>query len=810
MRKKLISLLLVLAMVCSLAPMAVFAADTDAAPVGDASVAVPVYGKFIADIINDPTLDLQKLAQKLKTAAQDMIAGAKVPDVDMVLVSADGYEYPLVNNGASDANFLTSLSLEATGMASLGADGFKKLQDLVGKAIQAMPGMDTLDTLNQFYKVYGAENVPAGTYTLKVKAIHTDGYTLIQPESGSVEVQVVDGRMNYVGYKKVLAEVDTAAKLKESLYAVADKLPVGANLAKAAIDKMMAAPDKAAELVGNVPGFSDLLDKMIPGWADLLKLPVVTVSLPGVFLTTVDPGFSFTSADFGGNPLPGCEFVMVNREETEKIVKAAIALGQETFQNAMSLIGTEGFTWDELNFLKADLVSMDEEAQQITFNPDQALKLLQTYWALFEASASEPFNKFMSAETDLRLPAILKATADENGIVTFNEDSNITLTWSVEILIKMGRLTAQIIEDAEIPEGMFENESLQSMVELILKVSKVAAKYGEKFIDESGQVVTTLLNDWVYYLLMNDDLASAGRDILERFGMMDDDTLSLLDLLPTHAILTAKMPTGHYVMFESAAPEGFMRTPLFYTIVVTWNTESEDLRDWCYVNVANLGIIGPYIAEELYTTLRETSMLAKADSLLDQFTGGKTGTLLQNIFTGKVAATGEDFDLTALTIAAGANMIYNNLGGSKVYESEDALIEALNGYLYSHGRTAQNMMMFGYEVALKSKAVITSEITPDWMFYTSSTSIRTNIALKAKAIGQKIADGIDTSNGSKLLTATKDVVSKVVDSIDTSNHIQPIINQVQEKVTSTVTSIATKTVQKTVSVLKGAIARFFK
>ena len=82
------------------------------------------------------------------------------------------------------------------------------------------------------------------------------------------------------------------------------------------------------------------------------------------------------------------------------------------------------------------------------------------------------------------------------------------------------------------------------MVELILKVSKVAAKYGEKFIDESGQVVTTLLNDWVYYLLMNDDLASAGRDILERFGMMDDDTLSLLDLLPTHALLTAKMPTS--------------------------------------------------------------------------------------------------------------------------------------------------------------------------------------------------------------------------------------------------------------------------
>lgn len=809
MRKRLLSVLLVVAMVLTLMPMAVFAADNDGAPAGSATVAVPVYGKFIADIINDPTLDLQKLSQKLKTAAQDVIAGAKIPDVDMVLVSDDGYEYPLVNNGASDANFLTSVCLEADGMMSMGADAVKTIQDFIGKMISAMPGMDTLDSLNQFYKLYGAENVPAGEYTLKVKAIRTDGYVLIQPESGSVRVNVVDGRVNYVGYKKVLAEFDTAAKLKESLYAVADKLGVLADGAKAVVDKMMAAPDKAVELVNSVPGFGDLLNRMMPGWSDLLKLPVVTVSLPGVFLTTRDPGFSFTSADFGGNPLPGCEFLMVNREETEKIVKAAVAMGQETFQNAMSLVGSEGFTWDELNFLKADIVAMDEETQQLSFNPDQIIKLLGTYWALFEASANEPFNKFMSAETDLRLPAILKAVADENGLVTFNEDSNITLTWSVQILIKMGHLTAQMIEDAEIPENAFENESLQSVVELILKVSKVAAKYGEKFIDESGEVVTNLLNDWVYYLLMNDDLASAGRDILERFGMMDEDTLSLLDLLPTHALLTAKMPTGHYILFETKTPEGFTRSPLFYTVVVTWNTESEDVRDWCYVNVANLGVIGPYIAEDLYTTVRNTSYVAKADELLNQFTGGKSGTLLQNIFTGKVAGTGETFDMSALAIAYQANLIYNSLGGKNIYESEQACADALAKYLYAHGRTYQNMLMFSYEVAVKSKAVITSEITPDWMFYTPSTSIRTNIALKAKAIGQKIADGIYAGD-SKLLSGTKDALNSIVDKIDTSNHVQPILNKIQAKIQETTTSMVTKAIENTTSAVKGLLSRLFK
>ena len=236
--------------------------------------------------------------------------------------------------------------------------------------------------------------------------------------------------------------------------------------------------------------------------------------------------------------------------------------------------------------------------------------------------------------------------------------------------------------------------------------------------------------------------------------------------------------------------------------MVTWNTESEDLRDWCYVNVANLGIIGPYIAEELYTTLRETSMLAKADSLLDQFTGGKTGTLLQNIFTGKVAGTGETFDMSALAIAYQANLIYNSLGGKNIYESEQACADALAKYLYAHGRTYQNMLMFSYEVALKSKAVITSEITPDWMFYTSSTSIRTNIALKAKAIGQKIADGIYAGD-SKLLSGTKDALNSIVDKIDTSNHVQPILNKIQAKIQETTTSMVTKAIENTTSAVKG-------
>ena len=814
MRKRVMSLLLALVMVCSLLPMASFAADADTAPVGDEDVAVLVYGKLISDLVNKD-IDLETLVNIVKNAAQDALAGAKIPDVDMVLVSDAGYEYPLVKGGVEGASFSTSFSFEADGMLSLGADVFKFVQDAFGKALDGLitaSGMkDGIDRFNQLFKVYGASNVPAGHYVLKVRHINADGYTLIQPASGSVEVNVVAGRTNYVGYTKNLYTLDFKAKL----YEFADQFPsvtvpiLGELSARRALNDIFNGADGALATFKKY--FGTLMDGLLPGWDLMLSLPVIRVGMPGVFLTTVDPGFSFTSADFGGNPLPGTSFVMVNREETEKIVKASIALGQSTFQNAMAKIGTEGFTWDELNILKADIVSMDTEAKQISFNPEQAFKLVATYWALFEASVSEPLSTFMSTETDLRLPAILKATADENGIVTFTEDSNITLTWSIEVLMKMAGLANDVLQDLEVPAGLFENETLDALVQLMVKVAKIASEEGNALIDASGNIVTEVVNDWLYPLLMNDDIAGAFKSTLAIFGIEDEGDSVLLALLPTHAILTAKMPAGHYILMESAVPEGYVRSPMFYTVVVTWNTESEDLRDWCYVNVANLGIIAPYFAEELYNTVRGTSLLAQADKFLNQFTGGQTGTLLQNIFTGKVVATGDDFDLTALTIAYQAKLIYNNMGGSQVYESEDALIEALNSYLYSHGRTAQNLMMFGYEVSQKAKAVFTSEITPEsFTFYTSSTSLRTNVALKAQAIGRKIAQSIDTSNGSKTLTAAQDTISKVAESIDTSNHIQPILNQVTQTVKTAVTNVVTQTIKNTTSMLKNMFSMFTK
>ena len=488
--------------------------------------------------------------------------------------------------------------------------------------------------------------------------------------------------------------------------------------------------------------------------------------------------------------------MLINRDETLKIVKAALALGKDTFTNAMNLVGTEGFTWDELNAFNYDLINVDLEGQQISINQEQAYKLLETYWMLVEASAKEPIHDFMSDETDIRLPAILKATADQNGIVRFTEDSNCTLTWSIEILFKMAGILNEELQDAELAPDTFENENLQALTEMLLIAVKYAMANGAKFFDEHGDLIISVVNDWLYYLMQNDSIMESGKKIIEWYvgeGNINEHQMSILDLLPTHALLTAKMPAGHYIMLQSGVPEGYIHSPLFYTIDISWNTESADVRDWCYVNVANLGLIGPYFAEDYYTFLRTNSLAAQADKVLALITDGKSGTLIQDTLSGKN-------DLTAATIVYQARIIYNYMGGNKVYASETELVDALNQHLYAYGRTAQNLMMFGNQVALKAKNVVSCELTPDWTFYSITTSPRTNLALKVKALAEGFAAAIDTTGDNKVTTFVKDQAEKVAEAIDTTNHIVEQTTAIQEQVKTTVTNAVTNAVKTAVNI----------
>lgn len=750
MNRKRISLILVFVMVLSLLPMAASAKEpavTDSGsgktvtyaespytpgPKGDEDAAVIVYGKTIADAIYKTGYSFDNFVSALKSELQGVLADEKLPDVDMYLVSDKGYEYKLTKNAVKDAAFLSSIQYHC--------DGIFGWTEYVADFVKLAFGwlVNDIDTIGQFYKIYGVKDIPEGDYTLEIRRIDGEGYTLWQPESGQCSVHIGDSHVNYVGYEQGL----------------------GHHTFNISVDLWLFEIDW------------DVID--------------VDFSLPGVFLNTVEPGFGFKSADFGGNGLDGTEFVIVNREETEKIVNASLALGRETFTNAINLVGTDGFTWDELSVLRNDLLVWDKDAQQISFNEKQAFKLLCTYWALVEASAKMPIADFLSDDTDIKLPAILKAVSNGDGYVDFTEDSNVTLTWSLEILFKMGNIVLEDAEDMNFTESVFENPETEATVNLVLALAKYAVEEGTKFWDENGEFIDSAINDWVYPILQNDNAMSYAKDALYLLlgkDSMPSELEEILEMLPTHAILTAKMPAGHYIMFETAVPTGYARSPLFYTINLQWLTDSQDIRDWCYATVGNLGIILPYYAENFYSYLREFSGAKNIDKVISALTGGRTENLVQNTLSGEA-------DVTALGIAYNADLIYNYMGGNKVYSSEEELITALSEYLYTYGRTSQNMLMFADKVAKSAKSVVTSEINYSWVFYNYSTSIRTNLALKNQALIRGIANSIDTSGKSMLNAAIRSGLNFVADNIDTSNHLAGITGAIQEKVDDAAKGVA--------------------
>ena len=749
MKKKLISLILAVAMILCLVPIGVMAAEgtgsvnpstgREQGPKGDEDVAVMVYGNTLTELALGHEGGFDAFLTALKAEAQDLLGNEEVPHAEMYLVNDQNQEYKLTENAVYDASLMSSFNYTADGILGFSETVFKWLQGAFGWAIQG------LDSLQSLYRIYGATDVPKGTYTLEIRSLDKEGYTVAAPANGTVRVKVTDDDRgtSYVGYEKPLGSVDLSFNV-------------------------------------------DL-------WIVDFDVDVITAdfTMPGVFLDARDPGVEFTSVNLGDQAVPGTEFVMVNRDETEKIIKAAYALGRDTFQNTMDLIGTEGYTWEELSVLRNDVLKWDQENQQISLDGKNAYKLLGTYWSLVQASAIDPLVTFMSDDTDIRLPAILRATADENGLVRFGPDSNVTLVWSLEILMKMGGFAFNQIEENGLIDEMFPDPTTNGIISLVVDLGKYAFNSDTPLWDENGNLKADNLNDWVYPVLANDSVMEYAGELLEMLTGNDlsEDEQKLLELLPRHAILTKKMPAGKYILFETKVPDGYFRSPFFYTIDLQWHPEDPVPANWYYASVADLGLIAPYFAEEYYEWLRGHDFKTEADKVLNYISKGKTGDLVTNTLTGKE-------DLTAHTITFFSNLLYNNLGGKLLYNSELDLAKDMTKHLYAYGKTAQNLMVFGDQVAARSKSVITGRVTADWYFYNFSTSLRTNNALRTQKILYGVANAIDTTEDHPVTTKVQAVVQKIANKIDTRNRIiqqtTAIQNKVSDFVTETASSVGTK------------------
>ncbi len=737
MRKRIISIVLAVAMILCLIPIGVLAADGDSTvnpatgreqgPEGDVPVAVMVYGDNITKLSTTPGLGFSDFVAAVKEEIKNVAGNNNVPEVEMYLVNKDGQEYKLTQENASETAFIASFKYRSEGDG--GITGW--FVDLVQSAYEWLFG--DFDQVESLYRIYGAKNVPEGEYTLEIRSIADDGFKLIKPETRELKVTVEKSATKtcYVGFDSMVGMLDLTV-------------------------------------------FDVTLYKAI-------------MTMPGVFLQSSEPGIEFTSANLGDQPVPGSEFVMVNRDETEKLIKAFYGLGKETFESAMSLIGTEGYTWKELSILYNEVLKWDSENAQISIDGKNAYKLLGTYWSLMQASAKEPLLNFLKDDTELRVPAILAATADENGVVHFGPDNNVTLIWSLEILQKMGGVAFSKIEEYGLIDELFPDPMTGAIIKFVIKLGKSYLGSDNMLWDADGNLKKDFINGTMYLLLQNDNIMEFAQDKLNWIvgDNLTEEEKEFLKLLPDHALLTKKMPAGKYILLETSVPEGYFRSPFFYTVDLEWHPEAKYARDWYYASVADLGLIAPYFAEDFYDWLRNYDFKVEADKVLNYITDDKTGDLIAKTLTG-------ENDITKYTITYFSNILYNYMGGSLLYNSELDLAKDMTKHLYAYGKSAQNLLQFGDQVATRSKSVVAGQLTKDWIFYNYSTSLRTNSALKTQKILNGVAKAIDTTEDHPVTSAVKSTIQKIADKIDTTNRIKDQVTNIQNKISSFFSDIGSK------------------
>lgn len=739
MRKRIISIVLAVAMILCLIPIGVLAADGDGTvnpatgreqgPEGDVPVAVMVYGDNITKLSTTPGLGFSDFLDAVKEEIKAVAGNNNVPEVEMYLVNKDDQEYKLTQENASETAFIASFKYRSEGDG--GITGW--FVDLVQSAYEWL--FDDFDQVESLYRIYGAKNVPEGEYTLEIRSIEDDGFKLIKPETRELKVTVEKSATKtcYVGFDSMVGTLDLTIPL------------IDVTIYKA------------------------------------------IMTMPGVYLQSSEPGIEFTSANLGDQPVPGSEFVMVNRDETEKLIKAFYGLGKDTFQSAMSLIGTEGFTWEELSILRNEVLKWDSENAQISIDGKNAYKLLGTYWSLMQASAKEPLLNFLKDDTELRIPAILAATADENGVVHFGPDNNVTLIWSLEILQKMGGVAFSKIEEYGLIDELFPDPMTGAIIKFVIKLGKNYLGSDNMLWDADGNLKKDFINGTMYLLLQNDNIMEFAQDKLNWIvgDNLTEEEKEFLKLLPDHALLTKKMPAGKYILLETSVPDGYFRSPFFYTVDLEWHPEAKYARDWYYASVADLGLIAPYFAEDFYEWLRNYDYKVEADKVLNFITNDKTGDLIAKTLTG-------ENDITEYTITYFSNILYNYMGGSLLYKSELDLAKDMTKHLYAYGKSAQNLLQFGDQVATRSKSVVAGQLTKDWIFYNYSTSLRTNSALKTQKILNGVAKAIDTTEDHPVTSAVKSTIQKIADKIDTTNRIKDQVTNLQNKIGSFFSDIGSK------------------
>lgn len=556
-----------------------------------------------------------------------------------------------------------------------------------------------------------------------------------------------------------------------------------------------------------------LVIKTFPEYELIMNWPLPTMkanfdtsyelTFPGLWCAESDAGFSFRNSDVAGTPISVADpdnaaaFAMINRDEVVDILDFMIGLGKETFTQLMNAAFNEttfnGVTYDSLVKLHTQLINTD--GQTMALNLDTAKNIVMVYVGVI--SNIDIFEKVK--EANLHIPAILLATADENGIVTFNKDSNKTLTWMLAIIPTIlksynnlnlnNKFTDAILDVLDYKEKL-ENTKFRGIVDDTIDAWEGAT---EDLVDTGVGLLEGTINTLVY-------------PFAQRLGLVGP-----------------KMGSGYYVMFQYRAPEGYVINPFAYTMKVTWENDR-----WVYTTVANLGILTPYFAEGFYDFVRGTSFENSLVAVLGKLNLTTVSEYVSKVFNSDIKYDELKNDAQKTTLAALNAFIakagFQAFDLDSIYANTPDFITAMNTYLLENSNSARNILLYLNNQAKKAKTVYTGIIEPTyeidedgkvitrdetWDFYNiddSPTLTATKLINKSTqafvaAIG---SNSKHTATQSAAVQKVGDAVSRVVTNVGTKIEQQKTI--IKAKVKEAAKSVLSKVAQSLTSVAKSAFS----
>ena len=733
--KKILALLLAIVMAISLMPLAALAEGTgntteDTAKTGE--VATVVYGPTFTKLLRSgTTLKIEEILTELANAAMKAKeTGSVIPEVDIVLINEEtGKEYPMTKN--PDISFADSLGASVQTGSSL-------IDYLANGVLNQFLSGDSMNTIvksgrGYAFETYSTGQIPEGVYKAYIKEIKGEGYAIKDEASRTVENIEVKGDQEKPVY---IGEANSSFSQSQKI-----------------------------------------------GWFSAS----FELDFSGYWITKKPIGFQFSNKDVVGAGINGNEFTLVNRDQVLDILTFMKDLGKETFETVLANLQNEDvFDFNTVVELHKHLINT--ESGSVSLDYTVARELVNTYLALL--SGIDVWNEVL--HSGLVLPAIHTATSATvdgvDGIVEFNEDTNVTLTWAFDQMLKLIDL---------LPE---DNQAVQ----LFNKVIEILEPLKDKINDEGY--------DLIYY----------GSGILG-------------ENVPQ--ILSEKMPSGNYLMFQTEVEnKDFQRSPLAYTMNITWEN-----ADWLYVTVADLGIIGPYVAKGFYEYVRNTTFegpVAKAfKAMALGYEFGSDATLynleiLDNIndtlMTGSLKLDDENsVKLLGAYSAYIADTMYRGLGLNVLYNSRKALMEGMNAYLLDNAKASRGLMGYVNEQAKKAKSVYTDKVDLNWTFYnldTSPTTTATKLIQKStdditkimndstsyRAIGEDGQPAANSPRGelvAKTGAQVKSIVSKIGTRIEETN--KAIATRIKESATKILGGFVEKAKTSVESIAKNLFSSIF-